>query len=106
MKTQERIGSSLRLTPAGRMYGFLIRLNPLKARFSCFPPRRGEAFSLASPPRRVNLGVGIWDSSHGGGSLELPSRIGPREFSPRRVLFGASTMVSTPAKPLPRNLLS
>jgi hypothetical protein len=38
--------------------------------------------------------------------LELPSGIGPRECFPRRLLFGASTMVSTPAKPLPRNLLS
>jgi hypothetical protein len=40
MKTQERIGSSWRLTTAGRMYGFLIRLNPLKARSSCL--RQGK----------------------------------------------------------------
>jgi hypothetical protein len=61
------------------MYGFLIRLNPLKARFSCFPPRRGEAFSLVSPPRRVPLGIGVWDSYLGGGSSELPPGSRPQE---------------------------
>jgi hypothetical protein len=48
------------------MYGFLIRLNPLKTRFSCFSSRRGDAFFLMFPPRRVLLEVGDWATYFGG----------------------------------------
>jgi hypothetical protein len=96
MKTQERIGSSRRLTTAGRMYGFLIRLNPLKARSSCL--RQG----MEGPAPEHLLGGALGHLAPGTSSVPPSSEgasVGPLEPPRRRWLLGASTDGVSPALP-------
>jgi hypothetical protein len=77
------------------MYGFLIRLNPLKARFSRSSPRRTEAFTMESPPRRVIPGAGLRDRAPA-----AAPRSGDLGLIPARAFQGGDSSESSPQRAL------